>query len=173
MKTIFLFLSLSFFLFLLGCSQDSNQNHLNSSQNLKEPLIEANKARISLESDQINAYVKRRKWDVNTTGTGLRYKITKHGNGDSVKIGQTVTVNYEVSLLSGKKCYSTNKKPQKFVVGMDNVESGLHEAMQYLKVGDHAILILPSHLAHGLIGDRNKIPAKSTIIYDIQLLAAE
>ena len=40
----------------------------------------------------------------------------------------------------------------------------------YMKEGDKAKLILPSHLAYGLIGDQNKIPQKATIIYDIELL---
>ena len=53
---------------------------------------------------------------------------------------------------------------------MDNVETGLHEGIKYMKVGEKAKMILPSHLAHGLIGDSKKIPPRSTIVYDIELL---
>jgi FKBP-type peptidyl-prolyl cis-trans isomerase FkpA len=38
-------------------------------------------------------------------------------------------------------------------------------------VGDKAILILPSHLAHGLVGDENKIPPKASVIYELELLS--
>jgi FKBP-type peptidyl-prolyl cis-trans isomerase FkpA len=53
---------------------------------------------------------------------------------------------------------------------MDNVESGLHEGILYMNEGSKALLVIPSHLAHGLVGDMNKIPPKSTIVYDIELL---
>jgi hypothetical protein len=31
-------------------------------------------------------------------------------------------------------------------------------------------MILPSHLAYGLIGDQDVIPPKSTLVYDIELI---
>jgi FKBP-type peptidyl-prolyl cis-trans isomerase len=39
-----------------------------------------------------------------------------------------------------------------------------------MHVGDKARLILPPHLAHGLLGDENRIPARSIIVYEIELL---
>jgi FKBP-type peptidyl-prolyl cis-trans isomerase len=81
-------------------------------------------------------------------------------------------IDYSVSLLDGTECYSSKSTgPQEFRIGQDNVESGLHEAILLMKVGDKARFILPPHLAHGLIGDQNKIPAMSTIIYDVELKA--
>jgi FKBP-type peptidyl-prolyl cis-trans isomerase len=53
---------------------------------------------------------------------------------------------------------------------MDNVENGLHEAIQYLRVGDKAKIILPSYLAHGLTGDSDKIPPMASVLYDIELV---
>ena len=125
-----------------------------------------------MENEQIEAFVKRYKWDVTKTGTGLRYMIYKEGRGEKAKEGQYATVDFVVTLLNGDTAYSTEKdRPQQFLIGMDNVESGLHEGIQYMRVGDRAKLILPSYLAHGLVGDLNKIPPRSTIIYDIELLA--
>ena len=40
-----------------------------------------------------------------------------------------------------------------------------------LKKGSKARFILPPHLAHGLIGDENRIPARAIIIYDIEVLS--
>jgi len=39
-----------------------------------------------------------------------------------------------------------------------------------LSLGDHAKLIIPSHLAHGLIGDLDKIPPLTTLVMDIHLI---
>ena len=38
-----------------------------------------------------------------------------------------------------------------------------------MSIGDQAKLILPSHLAHGLLGDLDKIPPQSILLIDIQL----
>jgi FKBP-type peptidyl-prolyl cis-trans isomerase len=51
------------------------------------------------------------------------------------------------------------------------VESGLEEGILLLQEGDKARFIMPPHLAHGLIGDRDKIPARATIIYDLELVS--
>ncbi|PCJ85746.1 MAG: hypothetical protein COA57_07215 [Flavobacteriales bacterium] len=164
-------LSLYFLVFFFcACNNNSKKDNVKPKE-LRKKLIQANKASVQIEADQIDAYIKRRKWNVIETGTGLRYLIYQHGNGDTAKEGQIAKVYFEVSLINGTVCYLTKDSiPQEFLIGMDNVESGLHEGIQYMRVGDKAKLILPSHLAHGLIGDRNKIPPKSTIIYDIELL---
>jgi FKBP-type peptidyl-prolyl cis-trans isomerase len=54
---------------------------------------------------------------------------------------------------------------------MDNVESGLHEAIQLLSPGDSALFVIPSYRAHGLIGDQDRIPMRSTLVYRVGLVA--
>ena len=120
------------------------------------------------ENEQIESFLKRYKWPVTKTGTGLRYYVYEKGEGDSAKVGMFATIDYSITLLSGDTAYSSKETgPQEFLINMDNVESGLHEGIQYMKVGDRAKMILPSYLAHGLIGDSKKIPPRTTIIYDI------
>ena len=36
--------------------------------------------------------------------------------------------------------------------------------------GDKARFIMPPHLAHGLLGDNHKIPARAIIIYEVELI---
>jgi len=74
-------------------------------------------------------------------------------------------------------CYSSKTDgPKTFVVGHeilhegeDKLESGIHRGVQYLKRGDKAILLIPSPLAQGLLGDMKKIPPQSPIVYDIYI----
>ena len=154
----------------LGCGPEKKQLEVNPNE-LKKPLIDVNRSKVKMENDQIDAYINRRGWKVTKTGTGLRYFKYEEGKGDSAKVGQLATVDYVVTLINGDTVYSTQEGgPQSFVIEMDNVESGLHEGIQYMREGDKAILILPSYLAHGLLGDRNKIPPRSTIFYNIELL---
>lgn len=163
--------SLVFTLLLLQSCSSDEQEHVVSYEEIKETLVEENKNAAQIESDQIDQYINRHQLDVISSGTGLRYQIYQKGTGVKAEDGQLALVHYTISLLNGKKCYSTiGDKPESFVIGHDNVESGLHEGITYMHVGDKAKFIIPSHLAHGLIGDQNKIPPRSTIIYDIELL---
>ena len=142
------------------------------SKEFQDKLIEANKMYVKRENDEIDQYVAHRGWQMTTTGTGLRYMITKKGTGELAVLEKQAKVNYKITLLDGTLCYSSDSTGAKvFVIGKDNVESGLHEGIQLLHVGDKAIFILPSHLAHGLIGDESKIPPHSTVIYEIELIA--
>ena len=58
----------------------------------------------------------------------------------------------------------------RFLVEMDDVESGLHEAIQLMSPGDSAVVLIPSYRAHGLIGDQDRIPMRSSLVYHIGLL---
>lgn len=125
------------------------------------------------ESYIIDQFVKRNEWPVNVSGTGVRYYIYQHGEGKEAKAGKVAVVNFEIRLLDADTslCYKSNPaKPSEFLIEMDNVESGLHEAITYLKEGDKAFIILPHYLAHGLLGDMDKIPPLSPVLYDIELI---
>ena len=137
---------------------------------MQEDLIQANKNAVSKESLQIDAYVKEKSINVIRTKTGLRYCIYHDLKGEKIEEKQQAVIRYKVSLLDGTECYSTDNKSEEFIVGKDYVESGLHEGIQNMSIGDKAIIIIPSHLGHGLAGDSKKIPFKSTIVYDIELI---
>lgn len=168
MKKCFYLLSLVF----IACtsSTDNKQNTISQKQ-IKEPLIKANKTASEIENEQIEAYIKRRGWEVEETGTGLRYLITFKGGGKLPEVGDVAQIKYKISLINGKECYQSQEDtPEEFVVEKDNIESGLQEGIQYIPVGSKATFIIPSHLAHGLLGDLNKIPPRSTIIYEVHLV---
>ncbi len=167
-----------YFLILISCiscgdTQKKTSKNVNmQSREFQNKLIDANKIYVKKESDEIDRYVAHRSWQMTTTGTGLRYMITKNGTGAIALPDQRAKVNFKISLLDGTLCYSSDSTGAKeFTIGRDNVESGLHEGIQYLHVGDKAVFILPSHLAHGLIGDESKIPPHASVRYDIELLS--
>lgn len=154
-----------------SCDQDKQRQKEITKQLKPQELIKTNKAKVELENNQIDGYVKRRGWEMTSTQTGLRYMVYEKGEGERGKTGQKVTLNYNVYLINGDKVYSSEKNgPQTFEIGRADVESGLHEAMTYLRKGDKARLVIPSYLAHGLTGDRNKIPGDATVIYDIEVV---
>lgn len=146
-----------------------------SPEELREQLLESSRKSALNEEQQIERWISANKLEMTKTGTGLRYQITKKDslNLPKIQLEQHVKVEYRVSLLNGKSCYSSedNGGAREFTVGRDDVESGLHEGIQLLSQGEKAILILPSHLAHGFTGDQSCIPGNSTIVYDIEVLS--
>jgi len=141
----------------------------------KEQSMELNKMWSEEEDYYIEKYLERRpNWKMIETGTGLRYMKYLEGDGDTARSGMYAKVNYTVSLLDGTVCYSSDSTgSETFLIDRSQVESGLQEGIKYLRVGDKAKFIIPSHLAHGLIGDMDKIPPLETVVFDIHLIALE
>ncbi len=164
------YLSMCLLIILCSCGNEQPQDKT-APPPPKEELIQRHKNRIQTEEDRIDAYVRRRDWEMKESGTGLRYLILEQGSGPNAETGMTAVVKYRISLLNGRECYASKEgESESFVIGEDAVESGLHEGIQYLNKGASAILITPPHLAHGLIGDREKIPANATLVFEITLI---
>ncbi len=148
----------------------TNQNKVDKKE-IEESLVKVNKQLVKSEEEQIKDYINRYGWEMQETGTGLRYMIYKHGTGQLAEKGQIAKVNFTLSLLNGEVCYSSDAEGLKeFKIGQGGVESGLEEGILLMKQGDRAKFIIPSHLAFGLLGDTEKIPAKATLVYDIELV---
>ena len=168
----FLVLLLTSFILFIQCRHGEPANNKPGPDQLNESLIIANQEALREENEQINDFIRRRSWDMNTTGTGLRIMITKHGSGAISEPGRTVKLSYTVTLLNGDTVYTALQEgPIIFEVGKGQVISGLEEAILMLRVGDHAKIIIPSHLAYGLIGDQKKILNKASLVYDIEFIS--
>lgn len=157
-----------------SCVEEEQPEKKMSQKQMEEYLIEQNIKAKETEKNKIDYYLKKNELEMEETGTGLRYLLLEAGEGDSTSQGMIATVHYNISLLSGTTCYETpKKKPKKIVIGHDNVESGLHEALLMMREGDKMKLILPSHLGHGLVGDMDCIPMKAVLVCDVELLEVE
>ena len=169
-----------FFAFLFSCNGSKTNApaiDLNAppSDSIKEVMITHNRKVMQQESQDIDAFAKRRDWNMKTSGTGLRYEIYQNGTGNtSPKKGDFATVAYSLYLLDGtliSKVSSLN--PEIFQMGKAKVPRGLEEGVTYMKAGDKAHLLVPKHLAYGLVGDDKKIPANSILFYDVELLSVK
>ncbi len=158
-------------LVIYSCKGKESGEHSTESEVSKEDLVRANQFLAGKDMELIQAYVNRRNWKMQYTGTGLGYQIYEHGTGDKVERGGFVTIEYTVSLLDGTICYSSEEDGLKtFRVGQGGVEAGLEEGVQLLREGDRARFIIPPFLAHGLIGDQNRIPPRSVLIYEVEVV---
>ena len=84
-----LLLYLSFTILLSACNPDRQDvpNEINTKE-YKESLIEANKLRVQREEVEIDNYIKRHQWDMEETGTGLRYLIYHEGDTSALPAGR-------------------------------------------------------------------------------------
>lgn len=137
-----------------------------------EKSTEMNKQFSAEEELEINLFLSRKpEWKMIKTGSGLRYFIYENGEGETALPDDYVDIEYRISLLDGTECYATlPDEVEEIKVDKAQVESGIQEAIKLMRQGDKARLIVPSHLAHGIVGDMSKIPPLSTLVVDIRLV---
>lgn len=159
-----------FILSLFACTQKDEPvkpevkwTKKNSTDLSKELAIQAElDIRIFLESHP--------DWKMKQSGSGLRYYVYETGEGDSIRGGDVAMIEYVITQLDGTLCSRTESDEyEEFVVDKSEIETGIQEGIKYLRVGDKAKLIIPSHIGHGLIGDMDKIPPLTTLVVDLQV----
>lgn len=171
-KSIIFFLTCTIFTLAFACNHTSNQKPNVDFSKVKQPLQSANKNLNQVEEEDIEIYIKRHNWQMTKTPTGLRYIIYQKGTDIPAKEGKMIEFKFSLSLINGLKLYSSDEEGnKKFEIGHGGVEAGLEEGLQYLHQGDKAVLIIPSHLGFGLIGDSKKVPRRATLIYDIEVIS--
>ncbi len=164
-------ISLVLALLLFACNNTPNDNIETNKQNPDKSLVKVNKYLVRAENEEIENYVNRRGWEMKETGSGLRYQVFEQGVGPAATKGQLIEMEYELRLITGDIVYSSAKDGLKsFIVGHGGVEAGLEEAVLFLRKGDKAHIIFPSHLAYGLLGDQKRIPSRSTLIYEVNII---
>lgn len=156
---------------LFSCGNRRQADGKVSEKALNESLEKANRYLVRTEEEEIVEYVLRYGDKMVETGTGLRYLILNKGEGEKVKKGDVVSLEYDLYDLKGNIIYSSDDEGVKhFIVGKGGVESGLEEAVLNFRQGDIAKIIIPSHLGFGLLGDQNRIGAKQTLVYVVKVV---
>jgi len=138
----------------------------------KEELIRNQQQMVQDESIEIEQYISRRNYTMNTTETGLRYMIFESNpNGRQIMDEYEIDISYKVSLLDGATVYSSDSTGYLSVkVGKSDIASGLHEGLKFMREKERALFIVPSHLAYGLTGDGDKIKQYQTLVIDTKVL---
>ncbi|SFQ56338.1 FKBP-type peptidyl-prolyl cis-trans isomerase [Hymenobacter arizonensis] len=129
-------------------------------------------AQLKKDDAILQEYAKKNSLTVQKLPSGVYYQVLKPGTGPKPQPGQTVSVNYNGTLLSGKLFDSSDKagKPIDFPIGQGAVIPGWDQGIAQLNKGSKAILLIPSSLAYGTRGAGADIPADAPLRFEVELV---
>ena len=87
--------------------------------------------------------------------------------------GDTLSMHYTGSLYSDCSKFDSSRdrnEPFKFTLGQGEVIKGWDDGLRGMCIGEKRKLTIPSDLAYGDEGSGDKIPAKSTLQFEVELL---
>ena len=127
------------------------------------------------QSGKLDAIVKKAEEDskskVVKTASGLMYVDMKVGDGETPKTTDKVQVHYTGWLVDGTKFDSSVDRGTPFDFSLSGgVIKGWLEGVATMKIGGKRKLIIPPDLGYGKRGSPPKIPADSTLVFDVELL---
>jgi FKBP-type peptidyl-prolyl cis-trans isomerase FkpA len=107
---------------------------------------------------------------VQSTASGLQYKVDKAGTGPKPAATDTVKVHYTGTLLDGTKFDSSVDRGQPAQFALNAVIPGWTEALALMPVGSKWTLWIPSNLAYGDRGTPGPIGPNATLKFEVELL---
>lgn len=111
--------------------------------------------------------------DTITTPSGLKVVMfTSYPDSAKPATGKNVSVHYSGYNMDGSMFDSSVERgqPYTFPLGKGQVIKGWDEGIAMLREGEKAKLIIPYNLAYGENGKPPQIPAKATLIFDVELV---
>lgn len=126
---------------------------------------EADLVNVAADKKYLEEAVKRP--GMQTTQSGLIYKIIDPGKGQIPNATDTVTVNYLGTLTDGNEFDSSYKRGKPANFPLNGVIKGWTEGLQLIKEGGKIQLVIPPELAYG---DHGPL-AHRTLIFDVELIA--
>jgi FKBP-type peptidyl-prolyl cis-trans isomerase len=108
---------------------------------------------------------------VQTTPSGLQFRVLRQGDGVSPTLGDRVRCNYRGMLLDGTEFDNSARHGGPAEFGVNEVIPGWTEALQKMKVGDKWQLFVPPRLGYDLNPPPGApIGPNSLLVFEIELL---
>jgi FKBP-type peptidyl-prolyl cis-trans isomerase FklB len=107
---------------------------------------------------------------IQTTPSGLQYKVLKSGDGKTPQKTDTVRVHYHGTLPDGSSFDSSKQRGEPVEFAVTGVIKGWTEALLMMKVGDKWMLYVPSNLAYGAQRRSEAIGPNQVLVFEVELL---
>ncbi len=143
---------------------------------------------VAKDDQAINDYLKKNDIKAEKTENGVYIEIKEKGDGQAVKAGDQVEVNYAGRTMKGvwfdtsiesvakeHNLYQEGRPYQAFTfpLGAGRVIKGWDEGVEGLTVGTKATLYIPSGMAYGAQAMGDKIAANSNLVFDIEVVGVK
>lgn len=135
----------------------------------QESKIQAEKNKATLEAGEKYRAEYEKKSGVKKSASGLLYKIEKAGEGEQPAATDTVKVHYKGTLTDGTVFDSSYERKEPIEFQLSQLIPAWVEAIPMLKKGGKMEIVVPPQLGYGE-RQAGKIPANSTLIFEIELL---
>jgi peptidyl-prolyl cis-trans isomerase A (cyclophilin A) len=105
-----------------------------------------------------------------TTVSGLKYIVMKEGTGEKPAVSSNVKVHYAGTLVNGTEFDSSIKRGEPIDFNLNQVIPGWTEGLQLMTEGSKYKFYIPYNLAYGERAMGGVIPAKSDLIFEVELI---
>lgn len=110
---------------------------------------------------------------IQTTPSGLQYKVITQGEGKQPTSHSRVKCHYEGRLINGQVFDSSYKRGEPAEFSLNQVIPGWTEGLQLMKVGSKYEFHIPPALGYGKVGVPGHIPGNAVLIFTVELLDVE
>lgn len=162
---------LLFFLFAIACKKNppqyptvySNDGFLAYSKKFNKQLKD-------FENQKIQKYIQQHQEDFLQTNAGFYMTRTRMDDVRKVEDNDSIRYRYQIRNLQDSIIYKFQDIGNKTVVmGKTFMIPGIEYGLKRMSEGEKAILLLPSSLAYGVDGDREKIGTDEPLVVEITL----
>lgn len=159
-----------------GCSKIEPRKPINprpSSTILQETIQESKKLN-ALENARLLSIIEKdstKNYQVSPNGFWYAYINKVEESKISPKIGDVVSIQYDIADLQGNIIYSKEELGLKnYKVDKEDFISALQSGIKLMKVGETITFVIPSYKAFGVSGDGKKIGINQSIKSTVTLI---
>ena len=156
-------------------ADDTKMSREDSEAFMRQQINQIRQEKIELAKAEGVAFMEANKVKpgIETTASGLQYKVLSAGNGPKPTANDRVKVHYTGSLPDGKVFDSSVERGEPAVFGVGQVIAGWTEALQLMPVGAKWKLFIPQELGYGERGAGQDIPPFSPLVFEVELISIE
>ena len=172
LKSILFFVVLAL---LVSCKEQQARRPITqSTTNIYEAAAKENKRLNELENIEIEAFMAKdsiNNYQVSTKGFWYVYNNKNETNLPVPKVGDIVTIEYEITDLNNYVIYSKEELGIKtYKIDKEDFIPALQDGLKLMKKGETITFIIPSYRAYGISGDGNKIGVSQTLKSKVTLI---
>jgi FKBP-type peptidyl-prolyl cis-trans isomerase FkpA len=144
-------------LLIVSCSKDDCD---------LEPNLSVDQTQLAKDIATLDAYLEANEIVAEEHPSGIRYVLTRAGEGDRPNYCSSVSVTYEGRTLNGT-VFDSRATPINFP--LQNLITGWQIGIPLIKEGGRITLYIPSVYAYGSSGIGSDIPPNASLIFEILL----